>query len=220
MILTPISTNELPLLIARFQATLGGIEPAASIFARIAGTVGLEQESSEAQRHAEAVELCRRFGLPMVDEEPAQAYSWDGKAVRIRTEPSVLIHEVAHYQLAAPGRRSLPDFGLGAGPESGLIEEANACQRLDGVERDIEEALSSLLGILWEAELGHPAILAYMEQNWFEGGDRPENRTHFLRMVALLQALGLIDEDGRPLTALRDIDDHDFFNNIVPNTRV
>ncbi|MBY0430504.1 MAG: hypothetical protein K2Q10_04850, partial [Rhodospirillales bacterium] len=127
------------------------------------------------------------------------------------SEPSVIIHEVAHFQVAAPSRRPLYDFGLGAGPESGRRGDADAVQQLHGVERDIEEGLASLLGILWEAELGHPAILAYLEQNWMEGGDRRENREHFLKMVEMLRAMHLLDAEGRPTRNLRISEDNEFF---------
>jgi hypothetical protein len=129
--------------------------------------------------------------------------TWDGRAVAIRMEPSVIVHEVAHYQLASAERRHLADFGLGAGPESGDKARCEADRRVFGVECDREEALASLLGVLWEAELGQPAVLAFLEQNWLEGGAVAHNVRHFVRNVAELMEGGFIDDEGRPTTKLR-----------------
>lgn len=210
MILTPISATDLPGLIERFDRALEGCHPAQAIFRRIADSRHATGKTIE-ERHADGVALCHAFGMPTIFEEPQQAFSWDGHSVRVLSEPAVLIHEVAHYQVCAPSRRFTYDFGLGAGPESGRAEEADAAMALHGVERDVEEGLSSLLGIIWEAELGHPAIEAYLEQNWFEGADRRENREHFCKMTAMLLENGMIDEDGHPLMTLRITEDAEFF---------
>lgn len=218
MILTPIDTHDLPGVLDRMARSLEGEHPAHAVFVRIATSLppGFDPAEGEDARRADAVALARAFDIATIDEPPQAAFSWDGEAIRTVSEPSVVIHEVAHYQLAAPDRRGLYDFGLGAGPESGRIDEANAVQRLDGVKRDVEEGLTSLLGIIWEAELGHPALLAFLEQNWCEGVDRRENREHFLKMVGLLIANGLLDDDGRPLYALRTSDDETFFRGLCP----
>lgn len=214
MILTPIPAENLPALFDRLEASLAGMEPALSIFRRIARGCEI-RVIDEARQHAQGVALAGEFGIPVIDEAPQDAFSWDGQAIRTRSEPSVLIHEVAHYQLSAPDRRFLPDFGLGAGPETGRIAQADAAQKIGGVERDIEEGLCSLLGIIWEAELGHPALPAFMEQNWLEGEDRPMNREHFLKMVGLLTDHGFLDGEGRPLYTLRITGDDDFFAPLI-----
>jgi len=215
VILTPIYTGELPGLLAAFASALAPGSPDARTFARIAATADAPARP-EARRHAEAVALCRAFAIPALDEPPAAAFSWDGRAIRVAdSEASVVIHEVAHYQLCAPARRPLPDFGLGAGPESGRRDEAEAALALPDVRRDVEEGLASLLGILWEAELGHPAIAAFLEQNWLEGGARPPNLAHFRRMLARLRAHGYVDDDGRPALVLRCQDDEGFFSGLV-----
>ena len=84
----------------------------------------------------------------------------------------VLVHEVAHWLIAPDDRRVLPDFGLGAGPETGRIEEANAARCVDDTVKEEEELLASLLGILFEAVLGQPAIHSFIEQNWLEAWER------------------------------------------------
>jgi hypothetical protein len=217
MILTPIPTTDLPEVLAGFQACLPEGSLAAKVFARIAATwPHPDPATTEPARHAEAVALCAEFGLPTIDEPPQAAFSWDGRAIRVAdSEASVVIHEITHYQLCAPARRPLPDFGLGAGPESGRKQEADAALCLPGARRDVEEGLCSLLGILWEAELGHPAILAFLEQNWLEGRASPLNRDHFLKMVRLLHQYGFIDDQGHPTKVLREEDDETFFAELV-----
>lgn len=216
MILTPISIAELPGLLSRFAANLSGDGVAADVFRRIADTLNAVQDpsltlSDDLGHHAQAVALCHRFALGTIDESPKAAFTWDGSAVRVGCEPSVVIHEVAHFQCAAPARRSVYDFGLGAGPETGRRAEADAVASVFGLERDQEEIAASLLGILWEVELGQPAILAFLEQNWLEGGDGPTNRAHFLRTLATLHHHGLVDESGRPTENLRQAEDHEKF---------
>ncbi|MGB8841127.1 MAG: hypothetical protein WCC64_08630, partial [Aliidongia sp.] len=112
-------------------------------------------------------------------------------------------HEVAHYQLASPERRDLPDFGLGAGPETGRIATADAALRLDGLAREYEEQMASLLGILWEIELGQPGIEAFQEQNWLEGAGRPGAADFFAATLGRLSDYQLIDQEGRPRYCVR-----------------
>ena len=218
MILTPIAFGDLPALLDRFSRSLDGEVLAQTVFERIAASFpGLSggdlSLSQDPLHHRQAVALCRRFAMGTIDESPKCAFTWDGQAVRIRCEPSVVIHEVAHLQCAAPNRRTVYDFGLGAGPETGRRAEADAVASVFGVERDQEEALASLLGILWEVELDQPAILAFLEQNWLEGGDRPENRAHFLKNLRILRHHRLIDEDGRPSGHCRVwVDGSTFYN--------
>ncbi len=207
MILTPVPRHRLPALLAAFARGLNGAPAADAAFQRIADSLTLVAGddlslATDAGYHAAAVALARSFGMAILDEDPAVGFSWDGRAVRIVTEPSVLIHEVAHFQLAAPDRRRLADFGLGPGPETGWRQQAEQVRRLTGDACEREEARASLLGVLWEAELGQPAILAFLEQNWLEGGDSPGNRRHFLKVFGELTAAGLLDRAGRPTRLL------------------
>jgi hypothetical protein len=148
--------------------------------------------------------------MGVLNASPTQGYTWDGQAVAVLMEPSVIIHEVGHLQTCAPERRTVPDFGLGAGPETGLRTQADTLMSVHGVAREMEEALASLQGILWEAELGQPAILAFLEQNWLEGGASAYNKAHFLKIFGQLHAHGLIDNQAHPTTALRTADDAAF----------
>ena len=211
MILTPVDLAAVPRLIDDFAAALAatGEAVAIAVLARVRESLAAVDGpdislSQRADHHAQAVDLLRRFGLGVLDENPHDGgLTWDGRAVSVRMEPSVIVHEVAHYQVAAPDRRHLADFGLGAGPESADKARGEADRRVFGVDCDREEALASLLGVLWEAELGQPAVLAFLEQNWLEGGASAHNLSHFVRNVMELMEGGFIDEDGRPTTRLR-----------------
>lgn len=214
MMLTPVDQNTLLPLLPDFKAALGDDFLARRVFERVTALIpdgDLMTLSTDAKHHADGVELCRQFGFGILDVDPKTHFTWDGENVAIQLEPSVLIHEVGHYQLAAPERRKVLDFGLGCGPESGKREEADAVQTLFCPERDVEEALCSLLGILWEAELGQPAILAFLEQNWMEGGANLQNVAHFRKIVRWLREMELIDDDGAPTRNLRTEGDDTFF---------
>ena len=214
MILTPLTHGDLPPLLDGFAAALAPHPLAAMVFRRITAEVpdgDLLRLSTDTHHHAQALELCREFGFGLVDVDPQSYFTWDGRAVATRLEPSVIIHEIGHYQCAAPSRRAVLDFGLGAGPETGRKDEADAVQTVFGANADFEEGLSSLLGILWEAELGQPAMLAFLEQNWLEGGMSLHNVAHFLKVVGVLEGWGLLDRDGRPTRGAREMDDPDFF---------
>ncbi len=200
MILSPIAPPELKRILSAFLEGLSGAPRAAAAFSRIAATwpVKLGTEDSPAQR-LRAMALAQAFGIATLDEEPQRAFSWDGKVIRWRTEASVTVHEVAHWLLCPPERRHLPDFGLGAGPETGLREIADAALAVSSSEREHEEVLTSLLGILWEAELGLPAILAFLEQNWLEGPERSSTRNFFVSHLEELYQRALVDTEGRPV---------------------
>lgn len=171
-----------------------------AVLDRIAGSLPQVARGVDTPAYrAAAVALARRCAIPVLDEEPQRALSWDGAVLRTRSESYVLMHEIAHWLLCPPARRGLPDFGLGAGPESGRPELADAVIRVTPAERQEDECLSSLLGILWEVELRQPAILAFLEQNWLEGWDRPACAENLSRWATRLRDLNLIDSRGRPV---------------------
>lgn len=215
MILTPIALPDLPTALEQFDLCLDDQPLAQKAFRRIAATLAhVEDETlelSQNPRHqAEAVALIRTFGMGVLDQPPTNGYTWDGQAVAVQMEPSVIIHEIGHLQVCAPERRTALDFGLGAGPETGCRSEADQAMTVHGVEREMEEALASLQGILWEAEVNQPAILAFLEQNWLEGGANAQNKAHFVKIVSHLHRFGLLDDHGRPTRALREADDVTF----------
>lgn len=200
MLLTPIPAETMPQALARFAEHLGDRPPALAAFRRIAATWPPAGVDTPAQR-ADGVALAHAHGIGTLDEKPSASFMWDGQVIRTDVEATVIVHEVAHWLCAAPERRPLLEFGLGPGPETTRRKEARAQQKLTFQECMHEEAQTSLLGILWEAELGHPAILAFMEQNWMEAWERPTTADWFAGHAAELFEHGLIDADGRPATA-------------------
>ncbi|MCB2107993.1 MAG: elongation factor P hydroxylase [Rhodobacteraceae bacterium] len=196
MILTPIDPLELPALLDRFDADLGPWPTARALFRRIADTRRFAPNFTadlDAGR-GKAVDLAARLGIATLDDDPANAFSWDGRVIRTRSETSVVFHEIAHWQIAPSARRALYDFGLGAGPETGRVAEANAAACVDNATKEDEENLASLLGILWEAAHDEPAVLAFAEQNWLELADRPHTQAHFAGYIERLVARDLIPD--------------------------
>ena len=196
MQLTPIPPEQLAPALATFAAGVAGDAAASAAITHIRASVGAAGDEPRLTR--DAIGLCHRLGIPTLDEAPADAFSWDGAVLRTRSEACVLFHEVAHWQLATPERRLLPDFGLGAGPETGRFEEADAARVLTDDELIFEEGCASLLGILWETAAGGPAIESFLEQNWLERYEQPGTHRLFADTIAALVARGLLGMDGRP----------------------
>ena len=200
MNLTPIDLEILPQALATVKACLTTGTVASAAFDLIAATARNPGAAVNTPEHRRAArDLVADAGMPAIREAPAKAFSWDGVAVRTRSEASVLIHEVAHWLIAPPHRRSLPDFGLGAGPETGRVAEAEAARCVDDATKEEEELLASLLGILFEATLGQPAIHAFIEQNWLEAWERPAAAEQFRSAADMLFGRRLIDRRGLPL---------------------
>jgi hypothetical protein len=203
MILSPVAADDLPNVLDVFARGLPPGGTAEKAFARIRAATPVDGAVDTPEHRAQAVALAERLGMATLAEEPAAAYSWDGTVLRTLSEAWVVLHEVAHFQTAPPERRHVVDFGLGAGPETGRVTEADAARCADPETCDAEEQIASLLGILWEAELGQPALLAFQEQNWLEGWNRPSGPAHFAACMDRLASLGLVDDEGRPLARLR-----------------
>lgn len=204
MILTPIDIDALPRVLDQFAANL--LEPALGVFRRIADPRAAQRaEPAPALAHQiSALALADSLGMRSLPGSPALDFGWNGTTLRRDTEAYVLLHEIAHFQIAPPERRVLIDFGLGAGPETGDRAAAERVATLFGVEREREEARASLLGILWEVELGQPGFASLLDQNWLEGASRPEAPAHFAAVLRELQNLGVVDAAGHPRARVAD----------------
>jgi hypothetical protein len=204
MILTPVAAAALPTTLQAFADTLT-TPMARRVFARLAVPAAATRAVGHvaARHHADAVALAAAVGVGLKPGSPTLDFSWDGQALRRDTEAYVLIHEVAHYQLAPPSRRCSIDFGLGAGPETGKRETADRAASVFGIERETEEAEASLLGILWEVELDHPALASFLDQNWLEGAGRRGAAAHFETTLDRLRDAGLVDGALHPTVNLR-----------------
>jgi len=208
MILTPIAEAALPATLDCFRNSLDDLL-SLRIFSRIARPAdAVRAEGPLAVEHLRrASAVAAEHGIAVRPGSPTLDFGWSGEALRGDTEAYVLLHEIAHYQLAAPARRHLIDFGLGAGPETGDRAAADRAARLFGVAREAEEARVSLLGILSEVELGQPALASFLDQNWLEGAGSVAAANHFETVVAALHRGGFIDDDGRPTRRRREAPD-------------
>ena len=193
MILTPIPPGQLDAALDRFAAQLP--EPVArAAWARIRATSAERAQGREAERHRrQALALARACDIPIHPPGTRPGFNWDGTALDADTEAYVILHEVAHFVLAPPERRRLADFGLGPGPDTTERDAAERDAILPVLEREADEAAASLLGILWEAALGQPALASFLDQNWLEGLDRTA-APHFTAVLRRLEALGLLDQ--------------------------
>jgi hypothetical protein len=195
MILTPIAREHLKATLDRFVAGVADPEARAA-FARIRATSPDRAEGEAAERDRQAaLALARRHGVPVHPEGTRSRFNWDGSALDPGTEAYVILHEVAHFVLAPPERRPLIDFGLGPGPDTTDRAAAENAATVPLLERDADEAAASLLGILWEAGLGQPALASFLDQNWLEGLGRSA-AAHFTAVFSDLQLRGLVDLDG------------------------
>src|ERR1700720_4529481 len=98
MILTPIAPTELEETLARYESVLAPDGLERRVFDRIAAS-RTAIDGDAARWHRDPVAWAAAFGMRPIAEPPQVAFSWDGRAVRTESEPAVLLHEVAHYQL-------------------------------------------------------------------------------------------------------------------------
>ncbi len=199
MILTPIPRDELDGVLDRFADGLCD-RPARSAFALVRATSSDRAVAEEAERHRlAALAFARGCGMAVHPPGTQCGFNWDGAALNGATEAYVILHEIAHFVLAPPERRALVDFGLGPGPDTLDREVAERAAVLPPLAREEDEAAASLLGILWEARLGQPALASFLDQNWLEGLDRSA-AVHFAGVLTQLRRRGLLARD--PLKAL------------------
>jgi len=189
--LTPIARELLRPALDRFMVGLD--DPSSrAVFLRIRATSPDRASGAEAERHRRvALSLARAFGMATHPEGMACLYNWDGAALNGATEAYVVLHEIAHFALAPPERRGLIDFGLGPGPDTIDRDAAASAAVLSPLARDRDEAAASLLGIIWEAQLGQPALASFLDQNWLEGLDRSA-ASHFTAVLHTLQQRRLL----------------------------
>jgi hypothetical protein len=200
MILTPIPREALSGALEQFAAGLH--EPRAlSLFGEIRATEPDRATAPEAEEHRlTALAFARHCGMAVHPPGTECLFNWDGAALNGETEAYVILHEIAHFVLAPPERRQLIDFGLGPGPDTLDRKAAQRAAVLAPLARDEDEAAASLLGILWEARLGQPALASFLDQNWLEGLERSA-AAYFMRVTAGLQDRGLLAFDPRRMVA-------------------
>lgn len=97
----------------------------------------------------------RGMGFKVELRELYESFMWDGFSFNGNLSDRHLIHDLAHWILASEDRRSLPEFGLGAGPESDAKAAEEHAVISTHAARD-EESKAALLGILIQHALGIP----------------------------------------------------------------
>ncbi len=202
MILTPIPPERLPEVLRRFRDSLVD-KRARRAFDPIAATSADRAEGKIAELHRrQALALARALGMGICEGSTSRL-SWDGERLNADSEAFVLTHEVAHFQLASPRRRRVSDFGLGAGPDTLDRAAAERAAMLTPLAGDREEAVVSLLGILWEVALGQPALASFLDQNWLEGAGMARAAAHFTAVLNRLHDGGFVTDLGEPTCRLR-----------------
>ena len=197
MILTPIPREALAGALDCFMAGLPN-RLSRAVFASIRATSPDRAAEAEAEQHRlTALSFARSFDMAIHPEEIPCRFNWDGTALNGATEAYVILHEVAHFALAPPARRALVEFGLGPGPDTLDREAAERAAVLPQLQREADEAAASLLGIVWEAALGQPALASFLDQNWLEGLDRSA-AAHFTAVVETLRHRELLNVGRAP----------------------
>jgi hypothetical protein len=190
MILTAIDRDDLPGALDHFSAALRDAR-SERVFQQIRGTAPDRAVGPEAEKHRmAALALARDHGVAVHPPGIWCLFNWDGSALNGMTEAYVILHEVAHFILAPPARRGIVDFGLGPGPDTVDREAAERAAVVPLLMREEEEAMASLLGIIWEARLNQPALASFLDQNWLEGLERSA-AAHFSRVLADILRRGL-----------------------------
>ncbi len=201
MILTPITPSELADALDRFEALLSD-DFARMVFRGIRATSPDRAVGEVAEQHrVAALGVARAFGMPIHPEGTHCLFNWDGVALSPATEAYVILHEVAHFALAPAGRRGLVEFGLGPGPDTIDRVAAERAAVLAPLEREKDEAAASLLGVIWEARLGQPALASFLDQNWLEGLDRSAP-AHFTSVLEALRRRGMFSAVGAPVASI------------------
>jgi hypothetical protein len=191
VILTPIPDEALPGALDRFMAGLRGRDSRAAFCSIRATSPRRAAGARAAADRAAALRLARCFGIATHPETKRCDFNWDGAALNSATQAYVILHEIAHFVLAPPERRGVVEFGLGPGPDTIDRAAAERAAVLAPLACEADEARASLLGILWEAELGQPALASFLDQNWLEGLDRSAP-AHFTAVLAELRPSRLL----------------------------
>lgn len=145
------------------------------------------------EHEARIIALCERIGMPWerVADRDEVEHPWDGRALNLaygsafqhHHAESDIVHDVAHWLVAAPERRAEPDFGLD-------WMAAFITQEPGGPDDVREEMHASMLGILLERAMGMDWRYTWEFHSWdIDGwlGVRPAIRA--LRQRGLILGL-------------------------------
>ncbi len=144
--------------------------------------VGGYDRNLYAQEREAAIAAVRRAGVP-IDTEGTFEAQYDGTTIHAgipsglttKHHPSNIMHDLAHWAVCGSlQRRSLPDFGLGRGPDSSI--DSDAPQIMNDERTQAEEERASLLGLFMEFALGMPAADTLRLHSWIHPYDVKHSR--------------------------------------------
>ena len=129
-------------------------------------------------------QLARKWGT-RIRKRSCIDYAFNGQTIAEldasekpkRRSDSNLIHDIAHFVIAAPERRTMLEFGLGDSPDTTRIGLPRA-KGMTASAAQQEEELVSALGIYWEREFGLDWKKTYEDHSWvgpFMKGPTKEN---------------------------------------------
>lgn len=104
----------------------------------------------------------RSLQIPFRAPEP-DAPMWDGNALQ-ECGASSLAHEIAHWLLAEPGRRSLVNYGLGGDYQ--WLNSSGVGRIVAPGDAVVEEQAASALGICFEELLGMDWWATFRDHDW------------------------------------------------------
>lgn len=114
-------------------------------------------------------------------------------AIDILSTTDIVLHELAHFQIATPKRRLKYNFGLGfiGGNKSTKKWQWN------------EESLASILGILWEWNLGLNYLDTLKYHQWYDEEYDLDLSIDINRVLKKLYKMNLITKQGECLISCR-----------------
>lgn len=155
------------------------------------------------------VNMARKAGMPLsrqpIEGPGSRALHWDGTDCAYKGDTlSNALHELAHWMVADPERREVPNFGLGSSPsdnapwsdDEAMGEFHRANERVVP-EPEEEEMDASVLGICYEYHLGLDAASTLESHSWDNGFSGEAAK--FTSRVRDLIKRGFLTRDGVPI---------------------
>lgn len=97
--------------------------------------------------------LANLYGVVLENRSESDSYSYNGHSIalldwrgNLRSKDN-LIHDIAHWVVAAPSRRKCNEFGLGDSPDIGTRSSSMLVKYKYAM---LEESYASMLGIYWQ----------------------------------------------------------------------
>jgi hypothetical protein len=109
-------------------------------------------------------QLANHFGVKLAYRSATGSHVFDGKSIamsggstgtyRRDFSDHDLLHDIAHYAVASPEQRDLPEYGLGIARIAGEIYVPNVVDISGIAEATIQEFMVQLLCVLWGRAYG------------------------------------------------------------------